>query len=353
MKTRLYLILTVLSVSVFMFSGYVLSANQRPNTLAELVLYKGNDRQKILEEGAQKEGNLTFYTSGILKQAVRPVVNTFQKKYPFIKVRIWRAGSTTLLPKVLEEHKAGSHQFDVIESTQMTQMALRNSGIIQSFYSPNLINIEEGAITKAPNGGVFQAGFRESGIGVGYNTKLITREQLPKTYHELLDPRWKGKLAITGTLGGRTWVGTMLVAYGEQFVKQIAKQDFDVHFVSGRALLDMVIAGEYPFSPTLYDSHALNSKKNGAPCDWVPLEPVHINLGQIALSKYSSHPHAALLFIDHELSKKSAEIHKDSGYATTRIDVPGRKTYKKFYSMKSKEEAQKWFDLFERLFLLR
>ncbi len=350
MKQRWYCLGFSLAVALI-FTDIALSAPARPTTVAELALYKGADRQKILEEGAKKEGKLMFYTSGILKQAVNPLVDAFQKRYPYIKVEIWRAGSNTLIPRVLEEHKAGKNLFDVIESTQLTQMILQKEGINQPFYSPNLAYIDEGAVIKASGESVFRAAFRESGVGLGYNTKLIRKEQVPKTYQDLLDPKWKRKAAIAGSDTGQNMMGTILVSYGEDMVKRLAQQEFDIHMVSARAVLDMIINGEYLFSPSIFDSHAINSKQQGAPCDWVPLEPVHVNLGQIALSKNSTHPYAALLFIDYELSKEGAEIHKATGYNATRKDVPGVATYKKFYGAKSVEEGAKWDEIFDRLFL--
>ena len=152
---------------------------------------------------------------------------------------------------------------------------------------------------------------------------------------------------------GYYWTGTMLVAHGEDFVRRFAQQKVQVHQVSGMTLLDMVIAGEYEFSPTLFDSHVLKTKKKGAPVGWLPLEPVHVNIGQMALSKHAPNPHAALLFIDVELSKTSAEIHKAAGYAPTRKDVSGVKTYKKFYGIKSLEEAKEWINLYEQVFMNR
>ncbi|NWG76524.1 MAG: extracellular solute-binding protein [Rubrivivax sp.] len=342
---------TLILVGLFLVIATSVSAQKRPMTVAEIALYKGPDRQQILEEGAKKEGRLTFYTSGILKQAVRPVVDAFQKKYPFIKVEIWRAGSDTLIPRVLEEFKAGRHILDVVESTQTTHMTIQKAGIPQPFYSPNLAFIEEDAITKAKGEGALAAAFRESGISVGYNTKLLTKDQLPKTYQDLLNPKWKGKMAIAGSDTGQNWMGTILVFYGEDFLKKLVEQKFDVHMVSARAVLDMVINGEYILSPTIFDSHVINSKQQGAPCDWIPIEPVHVNIGQIALYKHSPSPHAAMLFIDFELSKEGAEIHKETGYSPTRKDVVGAKTYKKFYGARSLEEAIKWDELFSRLFL--
>lgn len=337
------------------FACSAFSAAKRPATFAELALYSGADRQQILEEGARKEGKLTFYTTGQLTQAVRPKVNAFQKKYPYIKVEFWHAQTTQLLPRIFEEYSANRYIVDIIEITQGGQLVMEEKGFLQPFYSPNLAFIEEGAVRKAAGGGAFAAGHYKSGYGIGYNTKLITREELPKSYRDLLDPKWKGngKVAISVGPPSASWVGAMLVTYGEDFVKQIAKQDFNVHAVTARAVLDMVINGEYLFSPTQSDAHVSESKKNGAPVDWVPLEPVPMFLGQMVLPKRPACPHAALLFMDFDLSKEAGEIYKDTGYVSPRKDVSGATTYKKYYGPFSTKQFEQWNDLLAKLFVKR
>lgn len=337
-------------VMIFLCAGTATPAARKPATMADLALYMGADRQQILEEGARKEQNLTFYTTHILN---RPLVEAFQKKYPFIKVDVWRAADIALLPRILEEYKVGSYLCDVIEGTQLPMLVLQKEGIIQPFYVPNLIHIQEEAITKSFGEGALRVATRESGIGLAFNTKLITREELPKSYPDLLDPKWKGKgkVAIGFDISGRSWMQAMLVTHGEEFVRRMTDQSFDIQAVSSRGILDMIINGEYKFSPTIFDSHVSESKKKGAPVDWLALEPVPVNLGQLALPKHSSHPHAALLFIDFELSKEGAEIHKATGYSPTRKDVTGVKTYKKFYGAKTVEDQVKGAELFDKLFL--
>ncbi|MFC1816275.1 hypothetical protein ACFL0M_10110, partial [Thermodesulfobacteriota bacterium] len=136
-------------------------------------------------------------------------------------------------------------------------------------------------------------------------------------------------------------------------VRRLAKQNFDVHVVSGRAILDMIIAGEYPFSPTIFDSHVLMSKQKGAPVDWTPLEPVHCVLSQLVLPKHSAHPHATLLYIDFNLSRKTGEYYKANGYSSTRKDVVNTISYKKYYGPESSMQWKKWISLFKELFLKR
>ena len=348
MKPRVSFLVFALSGLWVALPTNALSQTKKPTTIAEVALYKGDDRQQILEEGARKEGKLIFYTTGT---QAKYLVKAFQKKYPYIDVVEWRGGSEELIPRILEEYKAGKHLVDVIGPTQAAETVLEEAGMLQPFYSPELANIEEDTIKKAPRGGVLSAGHFQSGLGVGYNTKLIKKDQLPKTYRDLLDPKWKGKMAIVGSSSGVLWMGGLLAAYGEEFVKEIVKQKFDVHMVSGRALNDMVINGEYPFSPTIFDAHVLASKAKGAPIDWIPLEPVPCHLGQIVLPKHSTHPHAAMLYIDFDLSKEAGEIYKKEGYDSPRKDIITPRAYKKYYGYESTEEVDKLMKLFDRLFV--
>jgi len=338
-------------IAIAFFAGTAQPAQKKPTTAAELAFYEGADRQQLLEEGARKEGKLTLYTTGILTQTVRPKVAAFQKKYPYIKVEIWRAGTAQLLPKVFEEYLAGQHVVDIIEISQGGELSLEERGLLQPFNSANLAFIEEGALRKAPRG-VFAAGHYESGYGLGYNTKFITKAELPKTHKDLLDPKWqgKGKVAISGDTGAN-WLGTLLATYGEDFVRKMAKQDFAVQIVAPAALRDMLINGEYVLSPTIADSHVAESKKKGAPVEWLAMEPVYILLGQILLPKYPANPHAALLFIDFDLTKETGELYKATGYDSTRKDVSGEKAYKKYYGPFSTKQYSQWNELFKELFL--
>lgn len=344
--------LVIILAVIIILPGYASAAQKKPAAMAELALYKGADRQQILEEGARKEGTLTFYTAGILKQAVRPVVDAFEKRYPFLKVDIWRATTMELVSRATTEFRSGRQLMDAIEGQQTNMLVIQGAGIAQPFFSPNFLHLEEEALTKAPGGGAYAAAFRLSGVGLGYNTKLLRKEQLPKTYQDLLDPRWKGKMAIVGSDTGVNWASCIYSNFGEDLLKKIAGQGFVVHVISASALLDMIINGEYAASPTIFNSHVYESKNKGAPVAWVPLEPVRVSLGQIALARNAPHPHAALLFADFELSKESAEIHRGVGYDNFRKDMPAlEQHYKKYLGQDSVENVKKDIDIFNRLFV--
>ncbi len=346
-RTGLYICVFLIIGAIFPGAG--LAAAKRPSTLAELAFYKGADRQQILEEGAKQEGKLTFYTSGTESQRI---VDAFERKYPFIKVERWRSSIAEQISKTVEEFKSGKHHFDAMESTQTSMTVLQTLGIAQPFYSPNFLHLEEEALTKAPGGGAFAAAFRLLGIGFAYNTKLLKKELVPKTYQDLLDPKWKGKLAIVGTDSGVSWAACIYRAYGEDLLKKIANQDFPVHMISALALLDQIVNGEYVGSPTITDAQVFTKKKKGAPVAWVPLEPVRVNTGQIALAKHAPHPHAALLFADFELSAESAEIHRGVGYGSFRKDVSAQEqSYKKSFAQESMAAIKEEHAVFNRLFL--
>ncbi len=331
-------------------SGIAQSAQKKPVTAAELALYNGPDRQQILEEGARKEGKLTVYHEEV-SQIQRLKVASFQKKYPYIKIEPWRADSNLLLSKVIEEYASGRHVVDILEISAGAELSLEEGGgILQPFSSPNMTFIEEGAIRKAAGGGAYSAGIFELPYSLGYNTKLVARAALPKTYKDLLDPKWKGKVAL-GAAGGRSWLGVLLETYGEDFVKRMDKQNFAVHTVSAMGILNMIANEEYVLSPTIAYAHVSESRKKGAPVEWVPLEPVRISLGQIALPMHPASPHAALLYLDFNLSKETGEFYKATGYDSPRKDIPGERTFKKYYGPFSTKQFAQWNQLFNQLFL--
>src|SRR5205814_8957856 len=77
-------------------------------TAEEILNYKGADRQKVLEDGARKEGTVVIYSGMIVNQLLRPLTEAFEKKYPFIRTRYWRGDGNQVLVKILAESQANS-----------------------------------------------------------------------------------------------------------------------------------------------------------------------------------------------------------------------------------------------------
>src|SRR5260370_1340184 len=174
-------------------------------TVAEIANYAGGDRQRVLEDRARTEGLLTIYTTGT---QIAPLVDRFKQKYPFVRVQMLRASSVDVATKVTQEYSAGMFLVDAFELNSDGLILPRDQGVLQPFTSPEAANFEANAV----EAGRHWISVRESYTGIGYNTAKIPAALAPTTYQDLLDPRWKGKMAISATTGtAGNWVGAMVV----------------------------------------------------------------------------------------------------------------------------------------------
>src|SRR5262245_28946787 len=151
-------------------------------TTEEILNYKGPDRQKLLENGARKEGTVVIYSGMIVNQLLRPLTEAFENKYPFIKTRYWRGDSNQIVVKVHAEMQANALVADLVEGSGMPS-AIGGSKIVLPFYSPLLETLPNEHV--APDR--TWAATRLRYIGLGYNTKLIAKDEAPKNYNDLLD----------------------------------------------------------------------------------------------------------------------------------------------------------------------
>jgi iron(III) transport system substrate-binding protein len=336
---------------VIWFSGSpsIHAAQSKAMSVAELALYKGKDRETILLEGAKKEGQLTFYTSNTW--VAGPVSQEFEKKYPFIKANVWRSDSKALLKRLSEEHAAGRYLADVVEtSPEYVTLLVRNS-LLQDHFSPELGAYDDDAKVKGKNG-VLAWTNREIYISLGYNTKLISGGEVPKTLKDYLDPKWKGKMAIAGTTTGTQWVGAVLDAMGREFLEKLSAQEISVQNMSGAALSGLVASGEVPLSPTIFNSNIFTHKQKNAPVEWRPIDPVIAGVGSSGLIVNAPHPHAALLFLDYLHSKFGQQVAMKGGLSSARTDIGSlEQKFNKIYmeSKYSPEEMEKKFNEWEAL----
>lgn len=330
-------------------------AASKPATVAELALYQGPDREQFLIEGAKREGTLTFYSSNTW--VAGPVVQAFEKKYPFVKVSAWRSDSKTILKRVTEEFASGRYLVDVIEASSGPLPVLLKTGNLQEHYSPEIRFYGDEVMAKGKTGVYYWAN-REIYISLGFNTKLVPPAEAPKTLKDLLDPRWKGKMSLTGTTTGALWVGNALEAIGREYLEKMSGQEIKVQNISGAALAGLVVSGEVPLSPTIFDSNIFVARQKGAPVEWRPLEPVIASVGETGMTTKAPHPHAALLFLDYIHSKEGQEVGLKGGLGSPREDMSSpEKKFKKNY-LENKypvEEFEKkmneWETLMRQLFI--
>ncbi|HWG06363.1 MAG TPA: ABC transporter substrate-binding protein [Beijerinckiaceae bacterium] len=308
-----------------------------PRSVAEIATYQGPDRQALLEEGAKQEGALEVYTTGTQAD---PVFQAFEAKYPYIRVDAFKADSPAVARRILEEYKAGKYVADEIDLSIGGLGAMLKAGILQNFWSPELANIEADAIEPGKHWVVCY----QSYIGLGYNTKEVSEAEVPKSFDDLLDPKWKGKMALPNGATVIEWVGVLEREKGDDFVRKLGQQNFHVYAVTARAVANLIVSGEVPLSPAMYNSHFANSRAQGASVAWRAIGAVESFVGAEALAAKAPHPSAAMLFIDFAMSMEGAKVFQKLGYATTRTDLENADKPPKVYHLTAEPDYQRNYD---------
>jgi len=286
----------------------------KPTTLSELAKYKGADRERILYEGAKKEGKLVWYTSLVPN---KHIAKLFEAKYPGVTVNVYRAAGNTLATRLLEERNARRFVADTIESTPPQLMLLRDAQALQPFTSPYLANYPDVAKETAPAGHVIWVTDRESLIGVGYNTNAMKGRAIPKKFDDLLNPALKGLMSSANNETGARAIGAMLKSKGEAFVRKLKDQDIRPYGTTAAGLTDLIISGEAPLSFTMVQTNLTQpAATKGAPVVWVPMDVVPVNAGSAAVIANAPNPHAALLFVDFLISPEGQKMYSDLFYGS-------------------------------------
>lgn len=279
---------------------------QVPEGIIELSGYVGSDREQILIEGAKKEGGLTLYTSQQLSDT-NPIVEAFEKRYG-IKVKVWRSGPDNVVPRILNEAKSKRFEFDVVETEGQALEALQREKQLQPVKTPYLQDLLPQALR--PHGE--WVGTRLLIFAQAYNTNLVKKEDLPKSWQDLANPKWKGKLGIE--IKDDEWFYSLIQQMGEErglklFREIAASSGFSVR--KGHTLLtNLVASGEVPLALTVYNSRVEQLKNKGAPIDWFVLQPAIAQVNGAGVSRNAQHPYSALLFFDFLLSEAQAILAK-------------------------------------------
>jgi ABC-type Fe3+ transport system substrate-binding protein len=273
---------------------------------------------------AKKEGEVFWYSTQIISQLVRPVTAAFEKKYPGIKVRYVRANATETAIKILNETKAGRTQADLFDGTT-TVVPLKKEGYVLKWLPDAAKDYPDDL--KDPEG--YWIANNLFIITPGFNTSLVPKGTEPKTYADLLNPKWRNKIAWNGfptSSGMGGFVGTVLAEMGEEkgraYLRELAKQNIAGLPGSAREVLDQVIAGEYAIALQIFNHHAVISAKKGAPVDWIKMEPVTGNLSVLSVHKNAPHPNAAKLLADFIISKEGQEVFRAADYLPAHPQVP-------------------------------
>ena len=332
-------------------------------SVEEIATMKSAERQKVLVEGAKKEGKVTWYTTLIVDQVVRPVKDAFEKEYPFLQMEFYRGNSENLVRKVLAEYQAKRYDVDLVDGT-VSPVMVKRAGFLQRFYSPYLA--EYPADLREPQG--FWGSTNLYFLTTGYNNRMVKANEVPKTYDDLLNPRWKGQMMWSTSRGSGAplFIGNVLISMGQEagkaYLQKLKGQNIAKTTASNRQVLDLVIAGEYPIALHIFNHHAYISKNLGAPSEWHPIEPVTATIHTIGLAKNSPHPHASMLLLDFVLSEKGQKVYQQASYLPSHPKVPAKQVdlkpgggrFKRALYINPDDQFDKgneWVDYFQSQFL--
>ena len=324
----------------------------RPDT--PLALYDGPDREQRLLAGARKEGVLMFYTS-LNEQNMALLVAGFEKKYG-IRVRTWRSGADNVLQRMVTEAGAGRFDVDAVHPGSGELEALHREQLLLPVNSPHHQNLFAAAL---PSHREWAPTFLSVWVQ-GYNTNAVRKEDLPRTYQDLLDPKWKGRLGIEAA--NDDWFGKIVTEMGEAKGLKLFRDIAAVNGISARKghslLNNLVVSGEVPFAITVYNYSPEYSKKQGAPVDWIALDPVIARANGVGVARKAPHPHAALLFYDFLISDEGQKLYAQREYvaASRNILLPPKLkgvSLKIIDPAQALDQSDKWFKAFQEIIVKR
>jgi len=318
------------------------------NSIAALAALTGAERQKRLAEGAKKEGVVSIYTSMPLDD-MAALTSAFEAKYG-VKAKVWRSGSEKILQRGLLEAKANRFEVDVFETNSPEMEVLSREKILIAANSPFLNELIPQAIPSHKE----WIATRLNIFTCAYNTKLVKKEELPKTYQDLLDPKWKGKLSVEAD--DSDWLAETVMKMGEEkglaLFREIARKNA-VSVRKGHTLLsNLVASGEVPLALTVYNYKIEQMKNSGAPIDWFALDPTIARPNANGVARNAPHPHAALLFQDFELTEGQVILGKRD-FIPTSTKVPSNLNKMPLIFANPKttlDDGQKWNKIYDDIF---
>jgi len=273
-------------------------AKAQGQSFSELALDDRPERVEKLVAGAKKEGALTLYTS-IPEKDMAALTADFHKRYG-VKVNVWRASSVKVLQRAAAEARANRWDFDAAAISSPEMEAMHRERLLQEVRSVHHADLARDAM---PSHRAWVPQFLNVFVQA-YNTSLVRKEDLPKSYAELADPRWKGRLGVEAS-DSEWYCGVLTHLGGESGAKLfrdiVATAGWSVR--SGHTLLaNLVASGEVPLALTAYSYRIEQLKSAGAPVEWFGIDPVIGRANGAGVSRRPPHPSAALLFYEYLIS---------------------------------------------------
>src|SRR5215213_9892375 len=314
------------------FSTRVMAAAPPPETVTPALI-----------EAAKKEGKVIYYTSTDLPVAEK-LAKSFEAKYPGIAVRVERTGAERVFQRIGQEYSSNIHAVDVVNSSDAAHFIVWKRDGVLAPYVPEDVAKYYPDEHKDPDGQF--ASFRVWLSIIAYNSNLVKAEDAPKSFADLLDPKWKGKIVkahpgYSGTIMTATY--QMQRELGWTFFEQLAKQNI-MQVQSSADPPKKLDLGERAVMSDGNEYNIFQIKEKGR-----PVEPVYASegspliIGPNGIFKAAPHPNAAKLFQSFCFSREAQQLIVDVGGLRSvhpqSQEKPGRKPFKDIKTMKDDAAA--------------
>lgn len=341
----------IAAVMAFVAGAWASQAVAGADDISSLALDARPDRAHRLLEGARREGEVNVYTSLTASTAAK-VKADFERRFG-VRVNLWRASSENILQRVTTEARAGRSDFDIVETNGPEMEAIQREKLLQRVESSHFRDLIPQALFPHRE----WVATRLNLFVQCYNTRLVKPDEVPRSFADLLDPRWKGRLAIEAN--DADWFQAVIQEMGEAkglalFRQLVATNGLSVR--KGHALLaELVTSGEVALSLTCYSFKVDQDRKAGAPIDWVSFGPLLARPNGGGISRKPRHPHAALLFYEYMISEAQpllAQLELMPVSAKSESSLKGR-TLRFIDPARVLDESAKWEKLYEDIIVKR
>ena len=296
-----------------------------------------------LIEAAKKEGKVVWYTSIDLKLSEQ-IGKAFEAKYPGVSCKVERSGAERLLQRISQEYQSNIHAVDVVNSSDASHLAYWKDQGLLAPYVPEDVAKYYPAEHKDADG--TYASFRVFLCVIAYNSSLVTKEEAPKSFADLLKPQWKGKIVkahpgYSGTILTATFQTARDLGWG--YFEKLAQQDV-LQVQSASVPPKKLALGERAVQADGVEYLIFKEKESGQPVEPVyATEGTPLIIGPNGLFKAAPNPNAARLFQSYCFSPECQQVNINVGGLRSAHpmakDKPGRMSLKDIKLMKDDAEG--------------
>jgi iron(III) transport system substrate-binding protein len=264
-----------------------------------------------VEDAAVKEGTVTVYTSTPIAQ-IQPIIDAFNKIYPEIKVTIVSDALASLTARYEQEHDSGAKTADLLESSGFEALIAAHPTWFKNLYDdksyfPQLSDYPSSVLPKSRPHSVTVGAYTQR---IVYNTNLLKKADLPKTWGDLTNPKYKGKMGLVDPRNSDTYAAvyqSLATKYGSSWLTKIAAQKPTL-LKDGADATQQVAAGTFEIAFVDNQSKAASFIKAGAPVKLLDLSPSPLGATTLSVPLNAPHPAAAQLFGNFLMTAQAQEL---------------------------------------------